>query len=80
MCVHLSLCVLQPLFKTLSDLWCGLQEEAELLKILHNIMLNLQPFTTSQVELFPAAYLDSLLKGSEVKTDEDRITQLSGNG
>lgn len=76
----MSSCVPQPLFKALSDLWCGLQEEAELLKILHNIMLNLQPFTVSQAELFPAAYLDGLLEGSEVKTDEDRMSQLSGAG
>lgn len=76
----MSSCVPQPLFKALSDLWCGLQEEAELLKILHNIMLNLQPFTVSQAELFPAVYLDGLLEGSEVKTDEDRMSQLSGAG
>lgn len=76
----MSSCVPQPLFKALSDLWCGLQEEAELLNILHHIMLNLQPFTVSQAELFPAAYLDSLLEGSEVKTDKDRMSQGSGTG
>lgn len=76
----MSSCVPQPLFKALSDLWCGLQEEAELLKILHNIMLNLRPFTVSQAELFPAAYLDGLLEDSEVKTDGDRMSQPSGTG
>ena len=78
--VHVSLWVPQPLFKNLADLWCGLQEEAELLKILHNILLNLKPFTTSQAELFPTAYLDSLLEGSEVKTHDDRMKQISGIG
>lgn len=64
----------------MSTLWCGLQEEAELMRILHNIMLNLQPFIVSQAERFPAVYLDSLLEESEVKTDEERMSQLSGTG
>ena len=70
--------VLQPLFKTLSKLWFGIQEEAELLKVLNNIRLNLQAFNTSQAKLFPAAYLDSLLGASEVKTDEQRMMESSG--
>lgn len=78
--VLVSWCVPQPLFKALADLWCGLQEEAELLKVLHTIMLNLQPFTVAQAELFPAEYLDGLLEGSEVKTDQDRLSQPSGAG
>uniref|UniRef100_H2SAI5 Cilia- and flagella-associated protein 206 n=1 Tax=Takifugu rubripes TaxID=31033 RepID=H2SAI5_TAKRU len=64
-----------PLFKTLSSLWCGLQEEAELMKILHNIMLNLQPFVVSQDDLSPAVDLDSLLKDWEVKTGEERMEE-----
>ncbi|XP_029705204.1 cilia- and flagella-associated protein 206-like isoform X1 [Takifugu rubripes] len=66
-----------PLFKTLSSLWCGLQEEAKLMKILHNIMLNLQPFVVSQDDLSPAVDLDSLLKDWEVKTGEERMGQSS---
>lgn len=50
------------------------------MRILHNIMLNLQPFIVSQAERFPAVYLDSLLEESEVKTDEERMSQLSGTG
>lgn len=50
------------------------------MRILHNIMLNLQPFIVSQAELFPAGYLDSLLEESEVKTDEERMSQSSGTG
>uniref|UniRef100_A0A674NIT5 Cilia- and flagella-associated protein 206 n=1 Tax=Takifugu rubripes TaxID=31033 RepID=A0A674NIT5_TAKRU len=64
-----------PLFKTLSSLWCGLQEEAKLMKILHNIMLNLQPFVVSQDDLSPAVDLDSLLKDWEVKTGEERMEE-----
>lgn len=72
--------VFQPLFKALSKVWYGLEEEAEQLKILHNIMLNLQPFKASQAKLFPADYLDGLLKDSEVKTDEKRAMESSGIG
>lgn len=72
--------VFQPLFKALSKLWSGLQEEAEQLKVLNNIMLNLQPFITSQAKLFSAAYLDGLLEVSEVKTDEQRLAESSGIG
>ncbi|XP_035534775.1 cilia- and flagella-associated protein 206 [Morone saxatilis] len=66
-----------PLFKTLSKLWSGLQDEAELLNILSNIMLNLQPFVASQAKIFSEAYLDSLLEASEVKTDEQRMNESS---
>ncbi|XP_041815147.1 cilia- and flagella-associated protein 206 [Chelmon rostratus] len=66
-----------PLFKALSKLWCGLQDEAELLNILNDIMLNLQPFVASQAKIFSAAYLDGLLEMSEVKTDEQRMIESS---
>ncbi|KAL7387741.1 hypothetical protein ABVT39_000076 [Epinephelus coioides] len=66
-----------PLFKSLSKVWCGLQDEAELLNILSNIMHNLQPFIASQAELFSEAYLDGLLDTSEVKTDQQRMTESS---
>ncbi|XP_044185959.1 cilia- and flagella-associated protein 206 [Thunnus albacares] len=64
-----------PLFKALSQLWFGLQDEAELLKILNNIMLNLQPFLASQAKVFSEAYLNGLLEGSEVKTDQQRMSE-----
>ncbi|XP_037606565.1 cilia- and flagella-associated protein 206 [Sebastes umbrosus] len=66
-----------PLFKSLSKLWCGLQDEAELLNILNNIMHNLQTFVASQANIFSEAYLDGLLEESEVKTDEQRMTKSS---
>ncbi|XP_069017677.1 cilia- and flagella-associated protein 206 [Embiotoca jacksoni] len=67
-----------PLFRVLSTLWSGLQDEAELLNILHSITLNLQPFLASQADIFSAAYLDGLLETSEVKTDEQRMARSSG--
>ncbi|XP_038582408.1 cilia- and flagella-associated protein 206 [Micropterus salmoides] len=66
-----------PLFKALSKLWSGLQDEAELLNILNNIMLDLQPFVASQAKLFSEAYLDGLLGASEVKTDKQRMAESS---
>ncbi|XP_023254504.1 cilia- and flagella-associated protein 206, partial [Seriola lalandi dorsalis] len=67
--------VLLPLFKALSKLWSGLQDEAALLNILSNMKLNLQPFLASQAKIFSEAYLDGLLRESEVKTDEQRMTE-----
>ncbi|XP_042359814.1 cilia- and flagella-associated protein 206 [Plectropomus leopardus] len=67
-----------PLFKSLSKAWCGLQDEAELLNVLGNIMHNLQPFVASQAKIFSEAYLDGLLEASEVKTDQQRMTESSG--
>uniref|UniRef100_A0A7N8YMQ9 Cilia- and flagella-associated protein 206 n=1 Tax=Mastacembelus armatus TaxID=205130 RepID=A0A7N8YMQ9_9TELE len=64
-----------PLFRALSKLWSGLQDEAELLNILNNIMLNLRPFLASQGKIFSESYLDSLLEATEVKTDEQRKTE-----
>ncbi|XP_032399575.1 cilia- and flagella-associated protein 206 [Etheostoma spectabile] len=66
-----------PLFKSLSKVWSGLKDEAELLNILNNIRHNLQPFIASQAKMFSEAYLDSLLEASEVKTDEQRMTESS---
>ncbi|KAM9338822.1 cilia- and flagella-associated protein 206 [Symphorus nematophorus] len=66
-----------PLFKALSKLWSQLQDEAELLNILNNIRLNLQPFIASQAKIFSEAFLDGLLEASEVKTDEQRMMESS---
>ncbi|KAM7367523.1 hypothetical protein PAMP_013814 [Pampus punctatissimus] len=64
-----------PLFKALSQLWSGLQDETELLNILNNIVLNLQPFLASQAKIFSEAYLDGLLEVCEVKTDTQRMNK-----
>lgn len=61
-------------------MWYSLEEEAEQLKILHNIMLNLQPFKASQAKLFTANLLDTLVKDCPVKTDEQRASETSGTG
>lgn len=61
-------------------MWYSLEEEAEQLKILHNIMLNLQPFKASQAKVFTANPLDTLVKDCQVKTDEQRASETSGTG
>ncbi|KAM8831965.1 cilia- and flagella-associated protein 206 [Spinachia spinachia] len=66
-----------PLFKSMSKLWSRLQDEAELLNVLSNITLNLQPFVASQAKIFSEAYLDVLLEASEVKTDAQRKAESS---
>ncbi|KAF0029453.1 hypothetical protein F2P81_018558 [Scophthalmus maximus] len=66
-----------PLFKALSKAWSGLQDEGELLSILRNITLNLKPFLASQATIVSEAYLNGLLEASEVKTDQQRMTQSS---
>ncbi|KAF3702528.1 Cilia- and flagella-associated protein 206 [Channa argus] len=66
-----------PLFKATSKVWSGLQDEAELLNILNNIRLNLQPHLISQAKIFSEAYLDVLLGASVVKSDEQRMTESS---
>ncbi|KAK2856608.1 hypothetical protein Q5P01_005343 [Channa striata] len=66
-----------PLFKATSKVWSGLQDEAELLKILNNIRFNLQFHLVSQAKIFSEAYLDILLNESEVKSDEQRMTESS---
>ena len=59
-------------------MWSGLQDEAELLNILGNVRLNLQPFLASQESVFSEAYLHSLLETAKVKTDEQRMSESSG--
>ncbi|XP_068564404.1 cilia- and flagella-associated protein 206 [Cebidichthys violaceus] len=66
-----------PLFKSLSQLWSGLQDEAELLNILGDIAHELQPFAASRDKMFSEAYLDGLLEASEVKTDDQRTAESS---
>ncbi|XP_029902991.1 cilia- and flagella-associated protein 206 [Myripristis murdjan] len=67
-----------PHFTSLAKLWSGLQDEMVLLSILDNTAVNLQPFLAAQSQIFSEAQLDELLGGSEVKTDEHRIIDSSG--
>ncbi|XP_029984140.1 cilia- and flagella-associated protein 206-like [Sphaeramia orbicularis] len=66
-----------PLFQSLSQVWSGLQDEAELLHILSTITLNLQPFVVSQAKMFSETYLDELLEKTEEQTEKQREEQSS---
>ena len=68
----------QPLFKAVATLWRALQDEMVVLSILDGMVTHLQPFLSSQAQLFSAGRLDVLLEGSDVKTDEDRMAESSG--
>ena len=70
--------VFQPRFKSLSELWSALQDEAQLLNILRSILLSLQPFTASQAKIFSEACVDGLLEAAEVKTDQQRMAESAG--
>ncbi|XP_046877984.1 cilia- and flagella-associated protein 206 [Hypomesus transpacificus] len=68
-----------PHFTALAQYWSGLQDEMVLLSILGNLLINLQPFLTAQSRMFSDVQLESLLEGSEVKSDEQRMTESSEN-
>ena len=68
----------QPHFTALAQYWSGLQDEMVLLSILGNLLINLQPFLTAQSRMFSDVQLENLLEGSEVKSDEQRMTESSG--
>uniref|UniRef100_A0A3B3C3U5 Cilia- and flagella-associated protein 206 n=1 Tax=Oryzias melastigma TaxID=30732 RepID=A0A3B3C3U5_ORYME len=65
-------------FKALSSMWSRLLDEAELLNFLHNISVNLRPFVASQASVGSEAGLDSLQGAAEVKSDEQRVAESSG--
>ncbi|KAM8841997.1 cilia- and flagella-associated protein 206-like isoform 1-T1 [Synchiropus picturatus] len=61
--------------KKLSKLWSELQEEAEMINTPGEVMLGLQPFLSSEAQIFSGVDLDKLLGGSVVKTDAERMTE-----
>ncbi|KAF6738277.1 UPF0704 protein C6orf165-like [Oryzias melastigma] len=65
-------------FKALSSMWSRLLDEAELLNFLHNISVNLRPFVASQASVGSEAGLDSLQGAAEVKSDDQRLAESSG--
>ena len=62
----------------MATLWRSLQDEMVVLSILDGMVTHLQPFLSSQAQLFSTARLDSLMEGSHVKTDEERMAESSG--
>ncbi|XP_029965628.1 cilia- and flagella-associated protein 206 [Salarias fasciatus] len=67
--------LVSPLFQSLSEVWGKLRDEAELLNTLNSLSASLQPFLDSQANMFPEDYLDRLLDGAELQTDEQRTSR-----
>lgn len=72
------MCLLQPLFILLSNLWNSFQDEIVLLSVLSNMTTNLQPFLGLHEELFPDHILQPLLSDLTIKTDEERNKESEG--
>ncbi|XP_053743106.1 cilia- and flagella-associated protein 206-like [Synchiropus splendidus] len=66
-----------PLFKKLSKLWAGLQQEAQMIDTPGKVMVALQPFLTSQAQIFSEADLNEMLGDTVVKTDAQRMRESS---
>ncbi|XP_063079816.1 cilia- and flagella-associated protein 206 [Engraulis encrasicolus] len=68
-----------PLFTALAKLWVGFQDEMVLLNVLNMTMLSLRPFLSAQEHLLSPEQLDTLLEGTPVKSDEERLKESSEN-
>ncbi|KAJ8275035.1 hypothetical protein COCON_G00096600 [Conger conger] len=68
-----------PHFTALAKTWAGLQDEIVLLGVLGNMAANLRPFIATQSRVLPKEQLDDLLEGMQVKSDEQRMKDSSGN-
>uniref|UniRef100_A0A8C4RQ69 Cilia- and flagella-associated protein 206 n=1 Tax=Erpetoichthys calabaricus TaxID=27687 RepID=A0A8C4RQ69_ERPCA len=68
-----------PHFIALSHLWSAFQDEMVLLTVFSNIAANLEPFLCLHSQLFPDSTIEQLLEGNEVKTDEQRTEETSGD-
>merc|ERR1712226_1374500 len=67
-----------PQFINLAHIWTGFQDEMVLLSVLSNIMNSLEPFTANHREIFTEEILSPLVDLKEVKSDEERVKDLTG--
>ncbi|CAH1782884.1 unnamed protein product [Owenia fusiformis] len=68
-----------PQFITLSQIWSAFQDEMVLLSVLSNILASLEPFTRGHREIFSDDVLAPFLDGASVRSDEQRMQEVSGN-
>ncbi|XP_059501261.1 cilia- and flagella-associated protein 206 isoform X2 [Stegostoma tigrinum] len=68
-----------PHFIALSNLWTAFQDEMVLLSVFSNLVTNLDPYLATHSQLFPDGVIGPLLEGVVVKTDEQRLSEVSGN-
>ncbi|XP_062896422.1 cilia- and flagella-associated protein 206 isoform X1 [Mobula hypostoma] len=66
-----------PHFISLSNLWSSFQDEMVLLSVFSNLVTNLDPYLGTHSQLFPNGVIGPLLEGVEVKTDEERLSEVS---
>ncbi|XP_067882747.1 cilia- and flagella-associated protein 206 [Heterodontus francisci] len=66
-----------PHFIALSNLWTSFQDEMVLLSVYSNLVTNLDPYLGTHSQLFPDGVIGPLLEGVAVKTDEQRLSEVS---
>ncbi|KAL5021112.1 hypothetical protein ScPMuIL_000267 [Solemya velum] len=66
-----------PQFIHLSQLWSGFQDEMVLLSVLSNILASLEPYTRGHREVFSEEVLAPFLEGLVIKSDEQRMQEMS---
>uniref|UniRef100_UPI00398F4DAE cilia- and flagella-associated protein 206 isoform X2 n=1 Tax=Pristiophorus japonicus TaxID=55135 RepID=UPI00398F4DAE len=66
-----------PHFIVLSNLWTSFQDEMVLLSVFSNLVSNLYPYLGTHSQLFPDSVIGPLLEGVAVKTDEQRLSEVS---
>ncbi|XP_020365640.2 cilia- and flagella-associated protein 206 [Rhincodon typus] len=67
-----------PHFIALSNLWTAFQDELVLLSVFSNLVTNLDPYLATHSQLFPDGVIGPLLEGVVVKTDAQRLSEVSG--
>ncbi|XP_078256357.1 cilia- and flagella-associated protein 206 [Rhinoraja longicauda] len=67
-----------PHFISLSNLWSNFQDEMVLLSVFSNLLTNLDPYMGTHSQLFPEGVIGPLLEGADVKTDAQRLSEVSG--
>ncbi|XP_072355892.1 cilia- and flagella-associated protein 206 isoform X1 [Scyliorhinus torazame] len=66
-----------PHFIAVSNLWTSFQDEMVLLSVFSNLVNNLDPYLETHSQLFPDGVIGPLLEGVIVKTDEQRLSEVS---
>ncbi|XP_067841008.1 cilia- and flagella-associated protein 206 [Heptranchias perlo] len=68
-----------PHFIALSNLWTCFQDEMVLLSVFSNLVTNLVPYLGTHSRLFPDGVIGPLLEGVAVKTDTERLIEVSAD-
>ncbi|XP_055492025.1 cilia- and flagella-associated protein 206 isoform X2 [Leucoraja erinacea] len=74
---EIFLSIIMPHFICLSNLWSHFQDEMVLLSVFSNLLTNLDPYMGSHSQLFPEGVIGPLLEGTDVKSDAQRLSEVS---